>query len=105
MRKMQFNFGSILFVLSAILILGSMTAMAMDNAIPNLSNFGNVFHGVDASGAINLQGVHPDIIFLSGYYGNMHNYVNIFFAQGETRGFTATTSGGGSGGGGGDAPT
>ena len=98
---MQFNFGSILFVLSAILILGSTAAVAMDNAIPNLSNFGNVFHGVDANGAINLQGVHPDVIFLSGYRDHMHDFLNIFYAQGETRGFTATTTDGGSGGGGG----
>jgi hypothetical protein len=98
MLKTQLGFRKMIAMSVAMLFLGAMAAVATDNPIPNLSNFGGAIHGFDANGALILQGSHPNTIYLSGYYNSMANYRNVFFAQAEVRGFTATASGGESGG-------
>ena len=109
MLKREINLKGMLMISVAIFIL-SQAAGAMNGPpvvssgeIPNLSQFGKYSQGVDANGVLNLQGPTHSIVSLSGYYSNMNNYLNIFYAQGENRGFTTSTSGGESGGKGGEA--
>ena len=108
MQKIQLNLKGMLMISVAMFIL-SQAAGAINTPsvssweIPNLSQFGVHSQGVDANGVLNLQGPTHSIVSLSGYYSNMNNYLNIFYAQGENRGFTTSTSGGESGGKGGEA--
>ena len=108
MQKIQFNLKGMLMISIAMFIIGQAagainTPSVTSGEIPNLSQFGEYSQGVDANGVLNLQGPNHSIVSLSGYYSNMNNYLNIFYAQGENRGFTTSTSGGESGdNGGGD---
>jgi hypothetical protein len=107
--KIQLNLNRI-FIICVVMFVLSQAAVAMytpivsSGAIPNLSTFGKSDQGVATNGILDLQGPTPGLISLSGYYGNMNSYLNIFFVQGENRGFTASTTSGGGGGGGG-SPT
>ena len=101
MQERQLNLKSILVVSVSVFVL-IQAAAAMNSPpvvssgeIPSLSQFGNYFHGVDANGVLNLQGPTRSIVSLSGYYHAMSSYLNIFYSQGENRGFTAATAGGG----------
>jgi uncharacterized membrane protein YgcG len=103
MQKIQSNLKGMLMISIAVFIVGQAagainTPSVSSGEIPNLTQFGEHSQVVDANGVLNLQGPIHGIVSLSGYYSNMNNYLNIFYAQAENRGFTTSTSGGESGG-------
>ncbi len=104
---MRNHLNKILVISIVVLALSQLAGAVYPNVssgeIPNSIAFWKFTQNVDANGVLNLQRPTPSVIALSGYYNNMNNYVNIFFVQGEIRGFSAATTSGV--GGGGSAPT
>jgi hypothetical protein len=104
LRKEKLNLLGI-FIMTVALLISGQAAGAMSipvvssGEIPNLSSFVRYNQSADINGTINLQGPTPNVVHLSGYFGHMNDFSNVFYVQAENRGFTTTVSSGGSGGG------
>lgn len=100
------NLSGIFIMAVALLILGQAAGemsipVVSSGEIPNLSHFVKYNQSANMNGTINLQGPTQNVMQLSGYFGHMNDFTNIFYAQAESSGFTTTVSNSGSGGDGG----